>query len=114
MLKTIVQASIYVFPSLVDDINIVGPMNEIIHAFDHLSTQLALVGLRVMVLKCKLWSQSKISPNINILQGCILVIDGLCILGVFVCSQDFATHFLDKVLSQDMVHIDDLPLMGDA
>jgi hypothetical protein len=29
-------------------------MNEIIHAFDHLLTQLALVGLRVKVSKCKL------------------------------------------------------------
>jgi hypothetical protein len=31
-------------------------MDEIILAFDHLSTQLALVGLRVKVSKCKLWS----------------------------------------------------------
>jgi hypothetical protein len=29
-------------------------------------------------------------------------------------SQDFATHFLDEVLSQDITHIDDLPLMGDT
>jgi hypothetical protein len=47
-------APIWVFPSLADDTHIVGPMNEIIRAFDHLSTQLALVGLKVKVLKCKL------------------------------------------------------------
>jgi hypothetical protein len=29
-------------------------------------------------------------------------------------SQDFAMHFLDEVLSQNVVHIDDLPLLGDA
>jgi hypothetical protein len=29
-------------------------------------------------------------------------------------SQDFATHFLDEVLSQDITQIDDLLLMGDT
>jgi hypothetical protein len=29
-------------------------------------------------------------------------------------SQEFATHFLDEALSQDMAHIDDLPFLGDA
>jgi hypothetical protein len=29
-------------------------------------------------------------------------------------SQDFVTHFLDEVLSQDVVHINDLPFLGDA
>jgi hypothetical protein len=28
--------------------------------------------------------------------------------------QDFATQFLDEVLSQDMVHINDLPFLGNA
>jgi hypothetical protein len=41
-----------VFPSLTDDTHIVGPMSEIIRTFDHLLTQLALIGLRVKVL-CK-------------------------------------------------------------
>ncbi len=34
LLKTIVQTFSYVFPSLVDDTHIVGPMNEIISVFD--------------------------------------------------------------------------------
>jgi hypothetical protein len=29
-------------------------------------------------------------------------------------SQDFAMHFLDETLSQNVVHIDDFPLLGDA
>jgi hypothetical protein len=87
-----VQAFNCAFPSLVDIIHIVGPLNEITHAFDYLSTELTLVGLRVKVSKCKLWSPSKISPGIEILQGYTLVIDGLCILGVPVGSLDFATH----------------------
>jgi len=29
-------------------------------------------------------------------------------------SQDFATHFLDEILSQNVVHIDDFPLLGNA
>jgi hypothetical protein len=37
-----------------------GLMNEIILAFDHLSTQLALIGFRVKVSKCKLWNPSRI------------------------------------------------------
>jgi len=56
-----------IFPSLADDIHIVGFMSEIIHTFDHLSTQLTLVGLKVKVSKCKLWSPSRYSPGINII-----------------------------------------------
>ncbi len=29
-------------------------------------------------------------------------------------SQDFATHFLDEVLSQDVAHINDLFFLGDV
>jgi len=39
----------YIFPSLTDDTHIMGPMNEITRTFDHLLTQLTLVGLRVKV-----------------------------------------------------------------
>jgi hypothetical protein len=76
-----------------------GPMSEITRACDHLSTQLALVGFRAKMLKCKLWNPLGISPGIKIFQGCTLVTSGLCILGVPMGSQDFATHFLDEVLS---------------
>jgi hypothetical protein len=89
-------------------------MNEITRAFDHLLTQLSLVGLKVKVSKCKLWNPLGIFPSIEILRGCTLVTYGLWILGVPMGSQDFATHLLDEVLSQDMAHIDDLLLMGDA
>jgi hypothetical protein len=113
-LETIMRAPSYVFPSLVDDTHIVGPLNEITRVFDHLLTQLTLVGLKVKVSKCKLWSPSGISPCIKILRGYTLVTNGLCILGMQVGFQDFATHFLDEVLSQDMAHIDDLPLLENA
>jgi len=81
-LKTITQAPIYIFPSLTNDIHIVGLLSEITHTFDHLSTQLAQVGLRVNVSKCKLWSPSKISLGIKIYQIYTLVTNGLRILGV--------------------------------
>jgi hypothetical protein len=42
-------------------------MNEITHAFDHLLTQLALVGLRVKVAKCKLWNPSRFFLGIKVL-----------------------------------------------
>ncbi len=66
LLKTIMWAPNYVFPSLVDDTHIVGPMSEITCAFDHLLTQLALVGLKFKVSKCKLWSPLGIFPSIKI------------------------------------------------
>jgi len=43
-----------------------------------------------------------------------LVTNGLHILDELVSSQNFATHFLDQVLSYDMMHINDLPLLGNA
>jgi hypothetical protein len=97
-----------------NDTHIMGPMSEIVHAFDHLLTQLALVGLRVKVSKCKLWSPSRTFSNINIPQGYTFVTDGLHILGVLMGSQDFVMHFLDGALFQDMAHIDDRPLLGDT
>jgi len=53
-LKTIVWAPNCVFPSLTNDAHIVGPLNEIACTFDHLLTQLILVGLKAKVSKCKL------------------------------------------------------------
>jgi hypothetical protein len=72
----------YVFPSLTNDTHIVGPMNEITCTFDHLLTQLALLGFQVKVSKCKLWSSLRFFPSIKILQEYTLVTNGLCILGV--------------------------------
>ncbi len=46
-LETITRAPSCVFPSLVNNTHIMGPVSEVVFAFDHLSTQLALVGLRV-------------------------------------------------------------------
>jgi hypothetical protein len=82
----------------VDDTHIMGPMNEIIRIFDHLLTQLAFVGLKVKMSKCKLWSPLGISPSIKIPQGCTLVTYGLHILGVQMGSQNFVMHFLNEVL----------------
>jgi len=49
--------------------------------------------------KCKLWSPSRIFLSIEILQNYTMVIDGLRIFDVPISSHDFATHFLDEVLS---------------
>jgi len=43
-----------------------------------------------------------------------LVTDGLWILGVLVVFKNFAMHFLDEVLFQDMEQIDDLPFLRNA
>ncbi len=113
-LKTIAGAPNYIFPSQVDDTHIVGPMNEMTCAFDHLLTQLTLIGLKVNVSKCKLWSPLGISLSIKIPHAYTLVTNGLRILGVLMSFQNFVTHFLDEVLFQDVVHIDDLPFLGNA
>jgi hypothetical protein len=63
-----------------------SPMSDIVLIFVHLSTQLALVKLRAEVLKCKLWSPSKISTSKDILQSYTLVTNVLCILGVLMNS----------------------------
>ncbi len=64
--------------------------------------------------KCKLWSPFRFSLGINILKVYILVINGLCILGVLVGFYNFSIHFLDEVLFQNMTHINDLLFLGDA
>jgi hypothetical protein len=52
--------------------------------------------------------------SINIPWGCTLVINDLHILGMPMGSQDFALHFLDETLCQDVVHIDDIFLLRNA
>jgi hypothetical protein len=64
LLKTIMWAPSFIFPSLIDNIHIMGPMNEIIHIFYHLLTQLTLVGFRVKVLSLQ---SIRISLSIKIL-----------------------------------------------
>jgi hypothetical protein len=66
------------------------------------------------VSKCKLSSLSRISLGIKIPQGYTLLIDNLHISGVLVGFQDFVTHFLNEVLFQDVMHINDLPFLGDT
>jgi len=66
------------------------------------------------VSKCKLWNPLKILSSIEILQGCTLVINGLCIFGMVMGSQNFVTHFLDEALFKNKAHINDLPLSGDT
>jgi hypothetical protein len=63
-----------------------GHVNEITHTFDNLLTQLTLLGLKVKVSKCKLWSPLGVYPSIKILHGYTLVTNGLRILGVPVGS----------------------------
>jgi hypothetical protein len=65
-LETIMWVFSYVFPSLVDDTHIMGPMSEITHAFNHLLTQLALIGFKVKMLNYKLWSAFEIFLGIEI------------------------------------------------
>jgi hypothetical protein len=88
-LETIEWAPNCVFPSLANDTHIVDPMNEIILAFDHLLTQLALVGLR---------SPLRIYSSIKSSLGYIFVTNDLCILGALMGFLDFVTQFLDEVL----------------
>jgi hypothetical protein len=99
---TITQTPSYVFPSLVNDIHIMGHLNKIILTFDHLSTQLPLVGLKVKMLKCKLWNPSRIFSSIKNPLNYILVTNDLHILGVPMGFQNFVTHFLNEVLLQNM------------
>ncbi len=53
LLETIMWDFSYIFPSLVDNTHIMGPMNEISRVFNYLLTQLGQVGFRVKVLKSK-------------------------------------------------------------
>jgi hypothetical protein len=48
------------------------------------------------------------------LQGYTLLTNDLCILGVQMGSKDFVTYFLNEYLFQNMAHINDLPLLGNA
>ncbi len=52
--------------------------------------------------------------DLEIFQGCILVTNDLHILGVPIGSQGFVIFFLDEILSQDVAHINDLLLLGNA
>jgi hypothetical protein len=63
------------------------------------------------MLKCKLWNPSRIFSSIKIPLGYTLITNDLHILGVPMGFQDFFKKNLNEVLSQDMVHIDDILLL---
>ncbi len=48
----------YVFPSILDDIHIIGPTQIVSHVFEHFASPLALVGLTIQPHKCATWSPS--------------------------------------------------------
>ncbi len=64
--------------------------------------------------KCKLWNPLGIFLGVKISWGCILVTNGLHILGLLVGFQNFVMHFLNEVLFQDVSDINDIPLLGDV
>jgi hypothetical protein len=86
-------------------------MNEISRAFDQLSTQLALFGqgVKVQALKSiKDLSRHKDSLGLHF---------GHKWFTHFGFANGFlglATHFLDEALFQDVMHVDNLPLLGNA
>ncbi len=102
------QAPSCVFPSFANDTHIMGPMIEIVLAFNRLMTQLILVGLKVKVSKCKLWSPFKHKDSSKLHFGHRWLTHFGCASGFLkLCHM-----FFYGTLYQDVVHIDHLSLLG--
>ncbi len=53
------------FPSIIDDTHITGPLFIVSCAYEHFQTKLYVIGLPIQLHKCVRWSPSGLSLNFN-------------------------------------------------
>jgi hypothetical protein len=98
-----------IFPSLANDILIIGSTSTIHLAFDHFVSQLALMGLMMQPSKCLTWSPFNpldFSPPI----GFCYPSNNIKILGISFGSTSF---FNGISLNEDVCHVEAFPRLRD-
>lgn len=102
------------FPSLSDDTHIIGPPADILAALSTLTSELALLGLRVQPQKCLGWSPSGLPSDFVLPPGFVCPSDGIRVLGSPVGTESFCSTFISDTLRQALAPAPWLPKLGDS
>ncbi len=92
------------FPSIANDIHIIGPLSIISYAYEHFRTKLHVIGLSIQLQKCVTWSPSTLLPNFNTPSQFTTSSKGIRVLGVPLGTLIFTSSFIKNALLKDVQH----------
>ncbi len=94
------------FPFIVDDTHIIGPLSIISSAYEHLYTELCAISFSIQPQKCVTWSPFDLPPNFNTSSQFTTPFKGIRVLGVPLSSLTFTLSFIKYALLEDVGHVD--------
>ncbi len=86
------------FPSIVDDTHIIGPLSIVSFAYEHFQIGLHVIGLSIQLHKCKAWSPSDVPLDFNTVSTPSEIIKNL---GVSLGTLTFTSSFIKDALLED-------------
>jgi hypothetical protein len=94
------------FPSIIDNIHIIGPLSIVSSAYKHFHIELCAI--------CIAWSLSNLPLDFNTPSQFTTPFEGIKILGVLLSIITFTSSFIKETLQKDARHVDLFPKMGDV
>jgi len=104
----------YLFPSIINDIYIIGPLSIVSFAYEHFKTEFHVIGFFMQPLKYITWSPFIMPPNFNTPFQFITPLEGNKILGVMLDILTFISSFIKDALLKDVWHVNLLPKIDDV
>jgi len=103
-----------IFPSIVDDIHIIGPPSIVSYAYEHFQIEFHAIGLSIQPQKCIAWSSSSLPPDFNNPSQFTTPFERIKILGVLLGTLIFTSSFIKNIMLKDVEYVDFFPKMGDV
>ncbi len=104
------------FPSIVNDIHIIGSLSIISFIYEHFWTKLSAISkLFIQFQKCVTWSHFGSSPNyFNTPSHFTTPSKGIKVFGVPFGISSFTSSFIKYAMLKDVRHVNLFPRMGDV
>ncbi len=103
----------YLFPSIINDIHIIGPPSIISSTYEHFQIELCAIGFFYLTLEmCNM--PLVLSPNFNTPSQFNTPLEGIKILGVPLGTSSFKSSFIKNILLKDVWHVDLLLRLGNV
>ncbi len=101
------------FPSIVDDIHIIGPPSIISFTYEHFQIELYVIGLSIQPQKCVAWSPFSLPPDFNIPSQFTIPLEIIKIFKVPLGTSSLTSFFIKDTLLKYVQHVNILFRMGD-
>jgi hypothetical protein len=88
----------YMFPSIIDDTHIIGPLSIVSSTHEHFQTKLHAIGFSIQPHKCVAWSPSSLPLDFNTPSQFTTPSKGIRILGVPLGTLIFTPSFIKNTL----------------